>query len=85
MMLVSPAPSYDQSFRLGSDSEGPASQQRYAPVHAIVGKDETDARVRSFEAELNRRCSRMARDVRQPFLCDAEHNQLSLGVERRQI
>ncbi|MDF2458975.1 MAG: exported protein of unknown function [Nitrospira sp.] len=41
MMSVSPAPSYDQSLRLGSDSEWAASQQRYAPVHAIVGKDET--------------------------------------------
>ena len=42
LMLVSPTPSYDQSFRLGSEDEWPASQQRHAPFHTV--REKNDAR-----------------------------------------
>lgn len=41
LILVSPSPSYDQAFRLGSEGEWTASQQRRAPFHTVLEKNDT--------------------------------------------
>lgn len=41
LMVVPPAPGSGQSFRLGSGDEWQASQQRHAPFHTILEKNDT--------------------------------------------
>jgi hypothetical protein len=41
LMLIAPAPSYDQSLRLGSDDDRPVSQQRHNLLPMVLAKDDT--------------------------------------------